>query len=200
MTTTDTGHGGLLTDGGWPIPPQSGYRADDLFTLPGLPDHTELMDGSLVIVPPQSRFHATTVSVLEQRLRKQAPAHLAVRREMAIILSGQSVTEPDVAVIHAAADQDIGQSSYQPDDVVLAIEVVSPASLERDRETKPYKYAQAGIAHYWRIERDGNDSVAYLFTLNRHHHRFEPTGTQTGRITTAEPFEIDIDLTEAERF
>jgi Uma2 family endonuclease len=190
----------MLTDGGWPIPPQSGYRADDLFTLPGLPDHTELMDGSLVIVPPQSRFHATTASLLEQRLREQAPAALAVRREMAVILSGQTVAEPDVAVIDSSADQeDIHQSSYQPRDVVLAIEVVSPSSLERDRETKPYKYAQVGIPYYWRVERDGDQSVAYLFALNHQQRRFEPAGTQTGRIATAEPFEIDIDLTEAER-
>lgn len=200
MTTADTGRQQLLTNGGWPIPPERGYRADDLFTLPGLPDRTELMDGSLVIMPPQSRFHATTVSLLEQRLREQAPADLAVRREMAIILSAQTVAEPDVTVIHATADQDINQSSYQPSDVVLAIEVVSPSSAERDRDTKPYKYAQAGIGHYGRIERVGDDPVAYLFVLDHRHRRFVSTGTQTGRITTVEPFEIDIDLTEADRF
>lgn len=33
----------------WPVPPQDGYTVDDLFTLPDLPPHTELLDGSLVL-------------------------------------------------------------------------------------------------------------------------------------------------------
>lgn len=33
----------------WPVPPQDGYTVDDLFTLPDLPPHTELIDGSLVL-------------------------------------------------------------------------------------------------------------------------------------------------------
>lgn len=33
-----------------------------------------------------------------------------------------------------------------------AIEVVSPDSIGRDRETKPVKYARAGIPHCWRVE------------------------------------------------
>jgi hypothetical protein len=41
----------------WPVPPADGYTVDDLFTLPGLPPHTELIDGSLVFVSPQRDFH-----------------------------------------------------------------------------------------------------------------------------------------------
>ncbi|OWA14688.1 hypothetical protein B9W68_11140 [Streptomyces sp. CS227] len=37
----------------WPVPPQDGYTVDDLLTLPDLPPHTELIDGSLVFVSPQ---------------------------------------------------------------------------------------------------------------------------------------------------
>lgn len=200
MTATDAGRRQPRTEDGWPIPPESGYHADDLFTRPGLPDHTELMDGSLVLRPPQSSFHSTTVSLLEQRLREQVPNALRVRREMAVILSQQTVLEPDVAVLHAAATLDARQSSYHPEDVVLAVEVVSPSSFERDRDTKPHKYARAGIGSYWRIERDDDRSVAYLFTLDPQHGAYEPIATQTGHITVTEPFGIDIDLTEIDRF
>jgi hypothetical protein len=41
----------------WPVPPRDGYTVDDLFTLPDLPPHTELIDGSLVFVSPQRDFH-----------------------------------------------------------------------------------------------------------------------------------------------
>ena len=35
----------------WLIPPACGYFAADLDTIPGLPRHTELIDGSLVVSP-----------------------------------------------------------------------------------------------------------------------------------------------------
>ncbi|GAA4961955.1 hypothetical protein GCM10023238_31500 [Streptomyces heliomycini] len=30
----------------WEVPPVDGYTVDDLFTLPDLPPHTELIDGA----------------------------------------------------------------------------------------------------------------------------------------------------------
>lgn len=39
-----------------PIPPEDGYFAEDLDLIPDLPPHTELIDGSLVIVSPQVVF------------------------------------------------------------------------------------------------------------------------------------------------
>ncbi|WP_442778017.1 hypothetical protein [Streptomyces echiniscabiei] len=36
---------------------------DDLFTLPDLPPHTELIDGSLVFVSPRRRFHAKMIEI-----------------------------------------------------------------------------------------------------------------------------------------
>ncbi|MDQ0763417.1 hypothetical protein QFZ32_003538 [Streptomyces canus] len=38
----------------WPIPPPEGWTADDLDRIPGLPPHTELIDGSLVFMSPQT--------------------------------------------------------------------------------------------------------------------------------------------------
>lgn len=40
-----------------------------------------------------------------------------------------------------------------PQDVLLAVEVMSPSSMTNDRLVKPAQYARAGIAHYWRLER-----------------------------------------------
>ncbi|SOR79832.1 hypothetical protein SCNRRL3882_3292 [Streptomyces chartreusis NRRL 3882] len=42
----------------WPTPPEGGWTADDLDRLPNLPPHTELIDGSLVFVSPQTLFHS----------------------------------------------------------------------------------------------------------------------------------------------
>jgi hypothetical protein len=45
----------------WPMPPEGGWTADDLDRLPNLPPHTELIDGSLVFVSPQTLFHTRTI-------------------------------------------------------------------------------------------------------------------------------------------
>jgi hypothetical protein len=57
----------------WPTPPSDGYTVDNLFTLPDLPPHTELIDGSLVFVSPQRNFHADVIDLLVLGLRRTLP-------------------------------------------------------------------------------------------------------------------------------
>jgi Uma2 family endonuclease len=132
----------------WPVPPRQGYTVDDLFNLPGLPPHTELIDGSLVFVRPQRKFHSPAMYLLERGLRRTVPEELRMRRQMAVVLSPGTVPEPDLCVVRAEADGDGRQTRYEAADVVLAVEVVSPDSEERDRDTKPHKYARAGIPYF----------------------------------------------------
>lgn len=66
----------------WPVPPEGGWTADDLDRIPGLPPHTELIDGSLVFISPQTAFHGRAMRLSENALLDQAPAHLDVLREM----------------------------------------------------------------------------------------------------------------------
>ncbi|WP_433599932.1 hypothetical protein ACQPXH_30770 [Nocardia sp. CA-135953] len=37
----------------WVIPPAGGFTVEDFLELRGLPEHTELIDGSLIFVSPQ---------------------------------------------------------------------------------------------------------------------------------------------------
>lgn len=57
----------------WTRPPLDGYTVDDLLTLPDLPRHTELIDGSLVFVSPQRHVHSALIDLLVDRLRRSAP-------------------------------------------------------------------------------------------------------------------------------
>lgn len=128
----------------WPVPPEGGWTADDLDRIPGLPPHTELIDGSLVFMSPQRKFHTRAMWLLESALLAHVPADLDVDREMTIRLDTSNRPEPDLLVYRADADTGPDQTWYAPEDVVLAVEVVSPDSLERDRGVKPRKYAEAG--------------------------------------------------------
>ncbi|MDH6568237.1 Uma2 family endonuclease [Streptomyces sp. SAI-208] len=185
----------------WPIPPAEGWTADDLDRIPGLPPHTELLDGSLVFMSPQTRFHTRTMRLLDNALLRQAPDHLDVDREMTVRLDAKNRPEPDLVVFPVDAVTGPNQTWYEPDDLVLAVEVVSPDSRERDREVKPRKYAAAGVPHFWRVEQDENKGlpVVYVYELDPATKSYGLTGIFHERLKVSVPFDIDIDLTAVDK-
>src|SRR5438105_11152781 len=88
---------------GWPRPPYEGFTAEDLFRLPDLPPHTQMIDGSFVFRSPQSDFHSTANCLLENGLDRTVPKHLDVVREMVVIAGPRQAPEPDISVIRAEA-------------------------------------------------------------------------------------------------
>lgn len=182
----------------WPVPPEGGYTVDDLYRLPDLPPHTELIDGSLVFMSPQRDFHALVNYLLERGLRRTVPEGLRVRREMTVVLGPQNAPEPDVLVLRADAVTSRRQTRFDAGDVELVVEVVSPDSEARDRETKPRKYAAAGIRHFWRVEMtgEGDYPAVYVYELDPATRTYLPTGIFHDRLKLTVPFDIDIDLTE----
>ncbi|MFJ5049453.1 Uma2 family endonuclease [Streptomyces sp. NPDC088719] len=180
----------------WPVPPQDGYTVDDLFTLPDLPPHTELIDGSLVFVSPQRDFHSTMIDLLVTGLRSTAPPEVKVRREMTVVLDRRNGPEPDVSVVRAEAVTGPDVTRYQAADVLLAVEVVSPDSEARDREAKPHKYATAGIPHFWLVEMTGTDQhpVVRVYELDPVTKAYALTGIHHDRLKTGVPFPVDVDV------
>lgn len=185
----------------WPIPPPEGWTADDLDRIPDLPPHTELIDGSLVFMSPQTRFHTRTMRLLDNALLAQAPDHLDVDREMTIKLDTRNRPEPDIVVFPADAVTGSDQTWYKPEDVLLAVEVVSADSRDRDREVKPRKYAAAGVPHFWRVEKDGHTElpVVYVYELDPATKSYALTGIFHDRLKLTVPFDIEIDLTAINR-
>ncbi|MFE9239915.1 Uma2 family endonuclease [Streptomyces sp. NPDC007007] len=180
----------------WPVPPQDGYTVDDLFTLPDLPPHTELIDGSLVFVRPQRDFHSTMIDLLMTGLRSTAPPEVKVRREMTVVLDRRNAPEPDVSVVRTEAITGLDVTRYQAADVLLAVEVVSPDSEARDREAKPHKYATAGIPHFWLVEMTGTDQhpVVRVYELDPVTKAYALTGIHHDRLKTGVPFPVDVDI------
>ncbi|MDP9951590.1 MULTISPECIES: Uma2 family endonuclease [Streptomyces] len=179
----------------WPVPPEGGWTADDLDRIPGLPPHTELIDGSLVFMSPQRKFHTRALWLLESALLAHVPVDLDVDREMTIRLDTSNRPEPDLLVYRADADTGPDQTWYAPEDVVLVVEVVSPDSVERDRGVKPRKYAEAGVKHFWRVEQGDDDlPVVYVYELDPATRAYTPTGIHHQKMNLSVPFPIDVDL------
>ncbi|GGV52810.1 hypothetical protein GCM10010277_49840 [Streptomyces longisporoflavus] len=179
----------------WPVPPREGWTVDDLHTLPGLPPHTELIDGSLVFVSPQRDFHSIVIDLLMTGLRRTAPTELRVRREMTVVIDRRNGPEPDVSVVRKEAIKSRTQTFFPVADVFLAVEVVSPDSESRDRDTKPHKYAAAGIPHFWLVEMAGGDPVVQVYELGKASGTYALTGIHHDHLKINVPFDIDIDLT-----
>ncbi|MBW1599552.1 Uma2 family endonuclease [Streptomyces sp. JJ38] len=180
----------------WVIPPPEGFTAEDLLRLPGLPPHTELIDGSFVFSRPQTRWPSRILQRLVNELDRQAPEGWRADREMTVRLSKRQAPEPDAVVVDAEAFQRAESLTYYlPEQVLLAVEAVSPESEERDRDTKPRKYAQAGIRHYWRFERAEGRTVAYLYELDPASRCYGLTGIHHEQLKTSVPFPFAMDLT-----
>ncbi|MDX3328253.1 MULTISPECIES: Uma2 family endonuclease [Streptomyces] len=180
----------------WPVPPQDGYTVDDLFTLPDLPPHTELLDGSLIFVSPQRIFHSLMIDLLTSGLRGSVPRELKVVREMTVVLDRRNGPEPDVSVVRAESVTGREQTRFEAADVLLAVEVVSPDSEARDRETKPHKYAAAGIPNFWLVEMAGSDKhpVVRVYELDPVNKTYALTGIHHDRLKTGVPFPVDVDI------
>ncbi|NEA62366.1 Uma2 family endonuclease [Streptomyces sp. SID12488] len=186
------------------MPPPEGWTADDLDRIPGLPSHTELLDGSLVFVSPQTRFHSRTLRLLEHALLEQAPGHLDVLSRMTVKLDTRNRPEPDVIVFPETANTGPDQTWYEPEDILLAVEVAAADTQDRDREVKPRKYAGAGVPHFWRVERDERDGgkgipVVYVYELDPATKAYALTSIFHDRLKLTVPFDIDIDLTAINR-
>ncbi|TGB06925.1 Uma2 family endonuclease [Streptomyces sp. MZ04] len=180
----------------WPVPPQDGYTVNDLFTLPDLPPHTELIDGSLVFVSPQRYFHSTMTDLLVTGLRGTVPETLKVRREMTVELDPRNGPEPDISLVRTEAVTGMEQTRFAATDVLLAVEVVSPDSESRDRDTKPRKYAAAGIPNFWLVEMtDANQHpVVRVYELDPLSKTYVLTGIHHDQLKIPVPYDIDVDI------
>ncbi len=172
-----------------PMTPDDGWTLDNL--PDNLPKHTELIRGVLVVSPPKA-WHMGVVGVLWWHLRSQAPAEFEVMREMAVKRSQRSAPEPDLSIIRAEA-YSRQKSIFSPEDFVMAAEVISPESEERDREDKPIIYAAMGIPTFWLIE-CGPDEAPIVHEHELYGGAYRLMRTHIGRLKTQIPFTIDIAL------
>lgn len=107
----------------WPSPPPWGWTVDDLDHLPaegpnGEPDffkRVELIDGALVFMSPQKRFHNRVIHGLTISLNAQVPAHLAALDQMDVKLGHRMRPCPDVLVLDAIATMTMNKNSAMTD-------------------------------------------------------------------------------------
>ena len=183
----------------WPVPPPDGYTVDDLLTLPDLPPHTELIDGSLVFVSPQRNFHADVDGPSGQRASGVRPRDRLRVKRRDDRRSEQAVTVRSRTSRSSGPSRSTARTrpGIRPPTSCSPSRSSRPTPRERDRDTKPRKYAAAGIPHFWLVERAGENPhpVVRVYELDPVAKGYTLRGNFHGRLTLDEPFDIDIDLT-----
>nr|WP_242422140.1 Uma2 family endonuclease [Nocardiopsis sp. TSRI0078] len=141
------------------------------------------------------------LELLGDALKAHAPSGLRTAREFSARLGGRQRPEPDLMLVRAEAFAKLEQAWFSPEAVELAVEVVSPESVTRDRERKPRLYARAGVPFFWRAEQEGDDAVV-------HEYERDPTSpsgdyrrptVHREKFTTSVPLSLGFDLTDVLR-
>jgi Uma2 family endonuclease len=113
----------------------------------------ELIEGELVMSPSPGVRHQRLVGNLYLLLRRwlgRKGRGEVILSPMDVILSVHTVVQPDLLVVLRRRSSIVRDRIRGAPDI--AIEVLSPSSLERDRLIKRHVYASHGIREYWIVD------------------------------------------------
>ncbi|KEF02983.1 MULTISPECIES: Uma2 family endonuclease [Streptomyces] len=181
----------------WMSPPGGRWTYDQVKDLE-LPFDWELMDGAVVVRGMAEWWHDQVRDELFFRLKQLKPDPYGVNSERSLLLDAYNSVKPDVVVFDKSGI-DVAPLGATPASIVkLVVEVVSPGSQVRDRSSKPFLYAEAGIPYFWRVEHGEDDKpVVHEFWLRRDVGEYVPAPEHprhTEKLETDRPFPIGIDL------
>ncbi len=126
----------------------------------GTESRYELVNGELVVMPPESRLNERIVMWLLNQLLSLVPFdRVSLRTEMVVSGSRATTRVPDLMVLSeelVAAMEGAKRSTVTLDmpPPVLVVEVVSPGKDNEDRDYryKRSEYAARGIVEYWIVD------------------------------------------------
>jgi Uma2 family endonuclease len=127
------------------------YRAADYWKLPeGEP--VELVRGRLIMSPSPNILHQVILGSLN-RVFEKAEEHsggLCLTAPMDVILSDDTILQPDVLYISNERRGIVGSRVEGPPDLV--VEILSPGTDRRDKTEKLDLYAKYGVTEYWIVD------------------------------------------------
>jgi Uma2 family endonuclease len=129
------------------------------WTVTDLPEDTggaryEIYDGSLHVTPTGTNGHGLMAAMLTEclNLSLRPSTLIAASSGLGVSPTSDNYLVPDVVVVNRnVLRKDL---TVHPGDVVLVVEVLSPSTRRMDLGTKPFVYADWGIAHYWLLNQE----------------------------------------------
>ncbi|WP_214415840.1 Uma2 family endonuclease [Sphaerisporangium fuscum] len=133
------------------------YTVEDWLALPQTEERIELIDGSFVVSPAPATDHALCAQRLVRILLQAAPQDVEVV-EGPNVQVGEEGFIPGI-VVGRAEPIVAGAVVLHSDDVLMAVEIVSPGNRKRDYVVKPPSYAEAGVPVFMRVELHGDGAM-----------------------------------------
>ena len=137
-------------------------------------EHCELLHGELVMFTTPPIYHQEVLGSLLAKLaafeREYHPGQFyPVLTD--VVLSDRDVVKPDILFVSNERSHILTRENVRgaPD---LVVEIISPATAERDRTVKLDLYARHGVKEYWIVDPD----VKTVTVLLRGESRFEVSG------------------------
>jgi Uma2 family endonuclease len=165
------------------------HRASDYFALPE-GEAVELIYGRLTVSPAPTTLHQTVSILLAEILLRiaRSTGGRAFAGPVDVVLADHSVVEPDLVYVTKSRRGIIGDRiNGSPD---LAIEILSPHHIRRDRTDKVALYAESGVSEYWIVDPRERQ---FDFLVNRG-GRFEVQPQRDDRYSSPVMPELVIDL------
>ncbi len=164
-----------------------------------LPFDWQVADGCMTVRPRRDPWRSAVADRLFTALSAVRRPPYAVLASQCVLLDEYNPAVPDVVVVNRSAVDLYAAEVLPADAPVLVVEIVS-AGDRADRWFRiPRRYAAAGIAYFWRVER-GHDGrpIVYEYWLDHESHRYRPSPSyaHTGVLATMVPFPIRVDLTD----
>jgi Uma2 family endonuclease len=144
----------------------------------------EIYDGKLIPMSPSPSFYhqelSNRLAFLITLFLQQNPIGRLVAAPMDVIFSNDNLVQPDLLFIaHENAGIIKGRVFGPPD---LAVEILSPSSIQRDRYQKLEQYARFGVKEYWIID-PASRSIDVL-TLRDGRYMLHTSAVETGTVSS----------------
>jgi Uma2 family endonuclease len=147
----------------------------------GTDNRYELERGKLILMNPPTVRHLLIAKFIERLLDSEINrlAHPWVAlREAGVQTELDSSRLPDVCVMTQQQVAELmEQSAVFRVPAQLAVEIVSPSSVERDYKKKPLEYANKGIGEYWIVDPIESKVTVFQLVNGRYRERVF-TGSQ----------------------
>jgi Uma2 family endonuclease len=153
----------------------------------------ELLDGGLLMSPAAGSRHQRLSFQLCYALGRAAPSGLEVLEAINVRVAPGRILIPDLVVVTKPG---LDRAVWDPPEVAMVVEIVSPGSVAADRAIKPKLYSAAGIEHYLRIELNGPDPSAAAYRLQRGCYAQVASARSGQVLCLAEPFRVDLDFAQ----
>lgn len=168
-----------------PAPPRMTF--EEYLALDDERTMCEWVDGEVIFMSPAARKHQELIVFLSKVLGLFVDMH-----SLGVLLTApypmrlealRRGREPDLMFIDSGR-QHLIKATYLDGPADLAVEVVSPESIGRDRGEKFVEYERAGVGEYWLIDPDRESAEFYELGADGRYRaaRTEPEGVYRSKV------------------